>query len=90
MCRSVRACVRVLRTSAGARGPLGEALDCQALASLLAPPGRPALGVDALLDAVPVRLRDAELVEQMAWWGTGRRGVTHSHPIRARAGGAVK
>lgn len=53
-----------------ARRSFGEALDRQTLTTLLTSPGSPALGVDALLDAVPVWFGDAKFVEQMACWDT--------------------
>lgn len=48
-----------------ARCTFGEALDSQTLTTLLASPGRATLGIDALLDTVPVWFRDAKFVEQV-------------------------
>lgn len=48
-----------------ARRTFGEALDSQTLTTLLASPGCATLGVNALLDTVPVWFRDAKFVEQV-------------------------
>lgn len=48
-----------------ARCTFGEALDSQTLTTLLASPGCATLGVNALLDTVPVWFRYAKFVEQV-------------------------
>lgn len=58
------------------RRSFGEALDSQTLATLLTSPGSAALGVDALLDAVPVWFSDAKFVEQVACWDTITSDIT--------------
>lgn len=48
-----------------ARCTFGETLDSQTLTTLLASPGCATLGVDALLDTIPVWFRDAKFMEQV-------------------------
>lgn len=58
-----------------ARCTFGEALDSQTLTTLLASPGCATLGVDALLDTVPVWFRDTKFVEQVTCRHTQKKNV---------------
>lgn len=58
-----------------ARCTFGEALDSQTLTTLLASPSCATLGINALLDTVPVRFRDAKFVKQVTCRDIERKNV---------------